>query len=113
LNRHQEANKIALAVLTDEIVISKDNQGIYGDGNRVQIETDHLSDAGSPGQISQQQGTKVDADLSVGQQDVLTGWLDSVEESQDGTEEDAAALRRRLPGCWQACPRRSSTTSRR
>ena len=31
---------------------------------RVQIETDRLSNAGAPGQISQQQGTKVDADLS-------------------------------------------------
>ena len=63
-NLHQEANKIDLAAMTDEIVLSKDNQGLMGEGNRVQIETDRLHDAGIPGEISQQQGTKVDADLS-------------------------------------------------
>ena len=63
-NLHQEANKIDLAAMTDEIVLSKDNQGLMGEGNRVQIETDSLHHAGIPGQISQQQGTKVDADLS-------------------------------------------------
>src|SRR5689334_19494023 len=58
-NLHQEANKIDLAAMTDEIVLSKDNQGLLGEGNRVQIETDSLHHAGIPGQISQQQGTKV------------------------------------------------------
>jgi uncharacterized protein len=74
-NLHQEANKIDLTAMTEEIVLSKDNQGIQGDGNRVQIETDRLSNAGAPGQISQQQGTKVDADLSVAEQEALLGWL--------------------------------------
>ncbi|MDT7699528.1 MAG: uncharacterized protein QOJ30_1853 [Pseudonocardiales bacterium] len=104
-NLHQEANKIDLAAMTDEIVISKDNQGIQGEGNRVQIETDRLHNAGAPGQISQQQGTKVDADLSVAQQDALLGWLNDIEEeSQEGTEEDAAALRRRLTGVLAGLP---------
>lgn len=104
-NLHQEANKIDLAAMTDEIVISKDNQGIQGEGSRVQIETDSLHNAGTPGQISQQQGTKVDADLSVAQQDALLGWLNDVEEeSQEGTEEDAAALRRRLTGVLAGLP---------
>ena len=64
----------------------------------MQIETDHLSYAGSPGQISQQQGTKVDADLSVAEQEALLGWLNDVEGEvgNEGTEDDAAALRRRL-----------------
>ena len=48
-NLHQEANKIDLAAMTDEIVLSKDNQGIQGEGNRVQIETDRLHHAGMPG----------------------------------------------------------------
>ncbi len=91
--------------MTDEIVLSKDNQGIEGEGNRVQIETDRLHHAGMPGQISQQQGTKVDADLSVAQQEVLLGWLNDVdEESQEGTEDDAAALRRRLTGVLAGLP---------
>ncbi len=104
-NLHQEANKIDLAAMTDEIVLSKDDRGIQGEGNRVQIETDSLHDAGVPGQISQQQGTKVDADLSVAQQEALLGWLDDPDgESQEGTEDDAAALRRRLTGVLAGLP---------
>ena len=104
-NLHQEANKIDLAAMTDEIVLSKDNQGLMGEGNRVQIETESLHHAGIPGQISRQQGTKVDADLSVAQQEALLGWLNDVEgEAQEGTEDDAAALRRRLTGVLNGLP---------
>ena len=104
-NLHQEANKIDLAAMTEEIVLSKDNQGLIGEGNRVQIETASLHHAGIPGQISQQQGTKVDADLSVAQQEALLGWLNDVDgESQEGTEDDAAALRRRLTGVLNGLP---------
>jgi uncharacterized protein with von Willebrand factor type A (vWA) domain len=105
-NLHQEANKIDLAAMTDEIVLSKDNQGVSGEGNRVQIETDRLSNAGAPGQISQQQGTKVDADLSVAEQEALLGWLNDVEDDlgSEGTEDDAAALRRRLTGVLEGLP---------
>jgi uncharacterized protein with von Willebrand factor type A (vWA) domain len=106
-NLHQEANKIDLAAMTEEIVLSRDqqgdDQGIQGEGQRVQIETDRLSDAGAPGQISQQQGTKVDADLSVAEQEALLGWLNDVEE-QVGDESDAAALRRRLTGVLEGLP---------
>src|ERR1700712_3099336 len=46
-NLHQEANKIDLAAMTEEIVFSKDNQQTQAaEGNRVQIETDRLSGAG-------------------------------------------------------------------
>ena len=107
-NLHQEANKIDLAAMTEEIVLSKDNQGVQGEGNRVQIETDRLSNAGAPGQISQQQGTKVDADLSVAEQEALLGWLNAAEEDaaddDEGTEDDAAALRRRLTGVLAGLP---------
>ena len=108
-NLHQEANKIDLASMTDEIVLSKDNQGVLGEGNRVQIETDSLHDAGIPGQISRQQGTKVDADLSVSQQEALLAWLNQVPDPEpeggaEGTEDDAAALRRRLAGVLAGLP---------
>ncbi|HTK62734.1 MAG TPA: VWA domain-containing protein [Pseudonocardia sp.] len=105
-NLHQEANKIDLAAMTDEIVLSKDSKAIQGEGNRVQIETDHLHGAGVPGQISQQQGTKVDADLSIAEQEALLGWLNEVDEqvTQEGDEDDAAALRRRLTGVLAGLP---------
>ena len=113
-NLHQEANKIDLAAMTDEIVLSKDNQGISGEGNRVQIETDRLHHAGAPGQISQAQGTKVDADLSVAQQDALLGWLNEVDRSRRRAPRTTPPrCAGGSPGCWPGCPRRSSATWRR
>jgi hypothetical protein len=105
-NLHQEANKIDLAAMTEEIVLSKDGQGVQGEGSRVQIETDRLSNASAPGQIAQQQGTKVDADLSVAEQEALLGWLNDVEDElgNDAIEDDAAALRRRLTGVLAGLP---------
>jgi uncharacterized protein with von Willebrand factor type A (vWA) domain len=107
-NLHQEANKIDLAAMTEEIVFSKDNQQTQAaEGNRVQIETDRLSGAGMPGDISTATGTKVDADLSVAEQEALLGWLTAAEEdarAEAGTEDDAAALRRRLAGVLTNLP---------
>jgi uncharacterized protein len=105
-NLHQEANKIDLAAMTEEIVFSKDNASQpMSEGNRVQIETDRLSGAGLPGDISTAAGTKVDADLSVAQQEALLGWLTGTEEDLDAaTEDDATALRRRLAGVLANLP---------
>jgi hypothetical protein len=107
-NLHQEANKIDLSAMTEEIVFSKDNRSQQvSEGNRVQIETDRLSGAGLPGDISTATGTKVDADLSVAQQEALLGWLTATEDEiarEAGTEDDAAALRRRLAGVLANLP---------
>lgn len=108
-NLHQEANKIDLAAMTDEIVFSKENAAnqMLSEGNRVQIETDRLSGAGLPGDISTATGTKVDAELSVAQQEALLGWLSATEDDiarEAGTEDDAAALRRRLAGVLANLP---------
>jgi hypothetical protein len=108
-NLHQEANKIDLAAMTDEIVLSKESNANQADdleGSRVQIETDRLHGAGAPGQVSQTQGTKVDADLSIAEQEALLGWLNDVEDrvSDEGTEDDAAALRRRMAGVLAGLP---------
>ncbi len=106
-NLHQEANKIDLAAMTDEIVFSKDGATDQtGTSEKVQLETDHLSGAGLPGEIAQEAGTKVDADLSVAQQDALLGWLSGVEDGigQEGDQDDANALRRRLAGVFANLP---------
>ncbi len=106
-NLHQEANKIDLAAMTDEIVFSKDGaKDETQTGEKVQIETDRLSGAGLPGDIATAQGTKVEADLSVAQQDALLGWLSGVEDGVDqaGDEDDATALRRRLAGVFSNLP---------
>jgi uncharacterized protein with von Willebrand factor type A (vWA) domain len=106
-NLHQEANKIDLAAMTDEIVFSKDAEAVMGEGNRVQIETDHLRGASAPGSISTQTGTKVDTDLSIAETDALFGWLDQgTDENTPGQDltDDAAALRRRLAGVLANLP---------
>ncbi|MHC1558819.1 VWA domain-containing protein [Actinomycetospora sp. C-140] len=106
-NLHQEANKIDLASMTDEIVFSKDGAtDQIGAQDKVQIETDSLHGAGLPGDIAEQAGTKVDADLTVAQQEALLGWLQGVEDGIDdeGDESDAMALRRRLAGMLENLP---------
>jgi uncharacterized protein len=107
-NLHQEANKIDLAAMTDEIVFSKDGATDQtGTGEKVQIETDRLHGGGLPGDIAEAAGTKIDADLNVAQQEALLGWLQGVEEDVEaraGDETDAMALRRRLAGMLENLP---------
>jgi len=74
-NLHQEANKIDLASLTDEIVLSKDRRQGPAEGARVQLETSRLHNAGAPGRLSRATGTRLDADLSVAEEQVLLDWL--------------------------------------
>jgi uncharacterized protein with von Willebrand factor type A (vWA) domain len=105
---HQEANKLDLAAMTDEIVFSEDGAtDRTGTQEKVQIETDRLHGGGLPGDIATETGTKVDADLNVAQQEALLGWLQGVEEDtagSDGDETDAMALRRRLAGMLENLP---------
>jgi uncharacterized protein with von Willebrand factor type A (vWA) domain len=104
-NLHQEANKVDLASMTDEIVFSNEDSNVLGEGNRVQLETDRLHGGGLPGDLAQATGTKVDADLSVAEQDALLGWLNGIDDpGGTGTEEDAGALRRRLAGVLENLP---------
>ena len=74
-NLHQEANKIDLASVTDEIVLSKDGAGGTRDaGASVQLETDRLHNPGLPGQLAPATGHRVehsaDGDAAEG-----TAWL--------------------------------------
>ena len=110
-NLHQEANKIDLAALTDEIAFSKETDTVGGESYRVQLETERLHGAGAPGTLSTASDTSVDAELTIAEQEALLGWLADVED-QAGDEDDAAALRRRLAGVLAICRRRSSATSR-
>ncbi|HPX38429.1 MAG TPA: VWA domain-containing protein [Mycobacterium sp.] len=102
-NLHQEANKIDLAALTDQIVFSKDAAGADENRYRVELSADRLHGAGPPGQLSSSTGTSVDASLTIAQQDALLGWLNELEDVE-GDESDAAALRRRLTGVLENLP---------
>jgi uncharacterized protein len=104
-NLHQEANKIDLAALTEQIVFSK--EGVGGDGNkyRVELSAERIHGAGPPGTLSSSNGTSVDASLTIAEQDALLAWLNDLDESDaDGDESDAAALRRRLTGVLENLP---------
>ncbi|MBX7431184.1 VWA domain-containing protein [Mycobacterium sp. Y57] len=105
-NLHQEANKIDLAALTDEIAFSKDSRTGADDSYRIQLSTDRLSGAGAAGSLATSSGTAVDAELSIAEQDVLLGWLaDELGPLGDETDmQAAAALRARLAGVLENLP---------
>ncbi len=103
-NLHQEANRIDLAALTDEIVFSKESGDPREDAYRVQLETTRLHGAGSAGKLSTASGTKIDAQLSLAEQDLLLGWLADELGDDTGDEGDAAVLRRRLAGVLENLP---------
>ena len=96
-NLHQEANKIDLASVTDEIVLSSGGaDGARDAGASVQLETDWLHNPGLPGQLAPATGHRVDTALTVAQQEVLLGWLQAADEDID--EQALAMLRRQLAG---------------
>ncbi|MDQ1006207.1 uncharacterized protein with von Willebrand factor type A (vWA) domain [Streptomyces sp. V4I23] len=100
-NLHQEANKIDLASMTDEIVLSKEG-GTDGRGNgpSVQLETERLHGAGIPGQLAAAAGKPIDSALTIAQKDALLDRL--ADESDDAPELDA--LRRQLAGLIEELP---------
>jgi uncharacterized protein len=102
-NLHQEANKIDLASLTDEIAFSKESKTPGDESYRVELETERLHGAGAPGSLSTASGTSVDAELTIAEQEALLGWLtEAIDDS--GDEDDAAALRQRLAGVLENLP---------
>ncbi|WP_443305805.1 VWA domain-containing protein [Streptomyces sp. KR55] len=102
-NLHQEANKIDLASMTDEIVLSKDGaSGARDDSPSVQLETERLHGAGIPGRLASATGQPIDTTLTVAQQDALLGWLADRDDDPDDPELDS--LRRQLAGVIENLP---------
>ena len=102
-NLHQEANKLDLAGMTDEIVLSKDGTPGRTEGvPSVQVETERLHNAGVPGQLAPPTGSRLGTELTVAQEQVLLGWL---EEATDELDELAlATLRTQLAGIIDDLP---------
>ncbi|MFF9277869.1 VWA domain-containing protein [Streptomyces griseosporeus] len=102
-NLHQEANKIDLASMTDEIVLSKDGAtGGRDDTPSVQLETERLHGAGIPGRLAPASGQPIDTALTVAQRDALLGRLADEDADPDG--DASAALRRQLTGVIDNLP---------
>jgi len=91
-NLHQEANKIDLAGMTDEIVLARERGRRDVSGPRLQLDTSRLRGAGTPGQLIGSPGTRLDAGLTVAEEQALLGWLD------DPDSDVAAAARPRGSG---------------
>jgi uncharacterized protein len=96
-NLHQEASKIDLASMTDEIVLSKERGRTAFSGPRVQLDTSRLHGGGLPGKLQSSPGTRLDADLTVAEEQALLDWLgdpDGDDPAGDMPEEVRAALAR-------------------
>ncbi len=109
-NLHQEANRLDMANLTDEIVLSDGTQAGVEDVARVQISTSRLHNPGAPGDLARRPGMQVDAELSVAQEMALLAWLDETsdqppdEDDEEGPE--MAALREALQPFLDSLPER-------
>jgi len=95
-NLHQEANKIDLASMTDEIVLSKDRSRAALSGPRIQLETSRLHGGGVPGQLMSGASTRLDAGLTVAEEQALLDWLEDPD--ADIAPEALAALAGRPGG---------------
>jgi len=106
-NLHQEANRLDMASLTDEIVLSHDAAGDPS-AARVQLTTSRLHNPGRPGELAGHEGLKIDAELSVAQEQALLSWLGEGEEEDTAGSgldtEELAALRNRLAGLLGGLP---------
>ncbi|MBE7187880.1 VWA domain-containing protein [Jatrophihabitans endophyticus] len=109
-NLHQEANRLDMASMTDEIVLSDEARTDTSDVTRVQLTTSRLHNPGRPGEIAKSEGLKLDVELSVAEEMALLSWLsDDVDdldpdEIGDLDDEELAALRRRLSGLLERLP---------
>lgn len=97
-NLHQEANKIDMASMTDEVVLSKDGVTPQGEAARVQVSTSRLHNPGTPGRLTEARGAELGVELSVAEELALLSWLgepdDELERLLD--DPDVAALREQL-----------------
>jgi hypothetical protein len=75
-NLHQEASKIDLASMTDELMLAKERGRTALSGPRVQLDTSRLHGAGPPGRLQGSPGTRLDAGLTVAEEQALFDWLD-------------------------------------
>ncbi|GAA4387301.1 VWA domain-containing protein [Tsukamurella soli] len=91
-NLHQEANKLDMASLTDEIVLSADTVPNSEQAARVQLTVSRLTNPGRPGELTTGDAARIDAELTVAQEMALLTWLDGPGEPS-GPQPDAESLR--------------------
>ena len=101
-NLHQEANKVDLAALSDEMVLSADQPAADSSAPRVQVETSHLHGASMPHDLSAADGAMLDTNLSIAEEAALMEWLSAGED--DLPPEVLAQLRAQVAGILDKLP---------
>jgi uncharacterized protein with von Willebrand factor type A (vWA) domain len=107
-NLHQEANRLDMSALTDEIVLSNDAKDSQAEAARVQLSTNRMRNPGSPGDLVSSPGLEIDTELSVAEEMALFDWLsESLPEDADvEVPENLAALRAALAPLLAGLPER-------
>ena len=110
-NLHQEANRIDIAALTDEIVLSNEKTDDPGEMARVQLSTERMHNPGNPGDLVTSPGLQLETELSVAEEMALLSWLDEAVPDNEGEQPadlspDLAALRERLAPLLAGLPER-------
>lgn len=108
-NLHQEANRLDMANLTDEIVLSDSTVSDAGDVARVQLSTSRLHNPGVPGDLVRRPGLELDTELTVAEEMALLDWLTDElpdDTGPDDTDEGLAALREALRPFLESLPHR-------
>lgn len=108
-NLHQEANRLDLASLTDEIALSADAAADPAAAARLQLTVSRLANPGRPADLAASSGTRLDTELSVAEEMALLSWLsasapDSDDDDPGLSADEIAALRRRLSGLIDRLP---------
>ncbi|WP_030483699.1 VWA domain-containing protein [Nocardioides aequoreus] len=91
-NLHQEANRLDMAGMTDEIVLSNESDPGMGEAARVQISTSRMHNPGAPGDLVAAPGLQLDTELTVAEEMALLAWLDDKlpDEDDDAAQGDAS-----------------------
>ena len=108
-NLHQEANRLDMSAMTDEIVLSNDPQGANEQAARVQLSTNRMRNPGHPGELASRPGLELDTELSVAEEMALWDWLtdELADDFLDADEpESLTALRAALAPLLEGLPER-------
>lgn len=108
-NLHQEANRLDMASLTDEIVLSDAADASMADAARVQLSTSRLHNPGHPGELVTTPGLELDVELTVAEEMALLAWLrdpDAVPDDLGPDGPDLDELRRALAPLLDGLPER-------
>lgn len=107
-NLHQEANRLDMSAMTDEIVLSNDADGANEQAARVQLSTNRMRNPGSPGDLASNPGLELDTELNVAEETALWDWLsDNLPDDEELDEPDnVAALRKALAPLLEGLPER-------